>query len=195
MQSHLQQVLTLSQNDTRPQWVRSLGHICRSYGLACEQFVLLRPVQRQNEFGQPRRGKLGALPALQDRLDQLRAQEGETNESANVAPGNAVTLGQLLERSGAGELLKPRAPPRIALISAGSHLALCFCGANPGRTNLVSAPRRVKATAAVRSRALSLGSSDAHDGASPPDRGPRRSLIVIVFSSTMIFSTSSATSF
>jgi hypothetical protein len=33
------------------------------------------------------------LPALQDRLDQLRAQEGETNESANVAPGNAVTLG------------------------------------------------------------------------------------------------------
>jgi hypothetical protein len=33
-------------------------------------------------------------------------------------------------------------PRAIALISAGSHLELCFCGANPGRTNLVSAPRR-----------------------------------------------------
>src|SRR5580698_8839217 len=36
-------------------------------------------------------------------------------------------------------------PRAIALISAGSHCELCFCGANPGRTNLVSAPRRVKA--------------------------------------------------
>ena len=80
--------------------------------------MLLRPVQRQIEFGQPGfRGELGALPALQDRLDQLRAQEGETNESANVAPGNAVTLGQVLKRLGAagGELLKPCAPPRNRL--------------------------------------------------------------------------------
>ena len=38
-----------------------------SCGLACEQFVLLRPVQRQIEFGQPGRGKLDGLPALQDR--------------------------------------------------------------------------------------------------------------------------------
>ena len=79
--------------------------------------MLLRPVQRQIEFGQPRRGELDGLPALQDRLDQLRAQEGETNKSANVAPGNAVTLGQLLKRSGtaSGELVKPRAPPRNRL--------------------------------------------------------------------------------
>src|ERR1700745_4415734 len=114
MQSHLRQVLTLSQNDTRPRWGRGLGP---DYGLACEQFVLLRPVERQIEFGKPRRGKLDGLPALQDRLDQLRAQEGEANETANVAPGNAVTLGQLLERSGAAadELLKPRAPPRNRL--------------------------------------------------------------------------------
>src|ERR1700742_1242230 len=84
----------------------------RSCGLACEQFVLLGPVQREIEFGQPRRGELDRLPALQDRLDQPRAQEGEANETANVAPGNAITLGQLLERSDAagGELLKPRAP-------------------------------------------------------------------------------------
>jgi hypothetical protein len=51
---------------------------------------------------------------LQDRLDQLRAQEGEANQTANVAPGIAITLGQLLARSGAAdrELLKPRAPAR-----------------------------------------------------------------------------------
>jgi len=61
--------------------------------------VLLGPVQRQVEFRQPRRGELDGLSALQDCLDQLRAQEGETNESANVAPGNAVALGDHLERS------------------------------------------------------------------------------------------------
>jgi hypothetical protein len=57
------------------------------------------------------------LPTLQDRLDQLRAQEGKANETADVAPGNAVTLGQYLERSGAagGELLKPRASARNRL--------------------------------------------------------------------------------
>src|SRR5437764_15349186 len=79
---------------------------------ACEQAVLLDPAQGQIEFGQPRRGELDGLPPLQDRLDQLRAQEGETNETAYVAPGNAIALGQLLERSGAAadELLKPRAP-------------------------------------------------------------------------------------
>jgi hypothetical protein len=68
--------------------------------------VLLGPVQRQVKFRQPRRGELDGLPTLQDRLDQLQAQESEANETANVAPGNAVALGQVLERSGAagGEL-------------------------------------------------------------------------------------------
>src|SRR5947207_14955748 len=117
MQSHLRQVLTLSQTTCGRGGAAAWGTPVRSYGLACEQFVLLRPVQRQIEFGQPRRGELDGLPALQDRLDQLRAQEGETNKSANVAPGNAVTLGQLLKRSGAagGELLKPCEPPRNRL--------------------------------------------------------------------------------
>jgi hypothetical protein len=50
--------------------------------LACEQFVLLGPVERQIEFGQPRRGELDGLPALQDRLDQLPAREGEIKETA-----------------------------------------------------------------------------------------------------------------
>jgi hypothetical protein len=158
--------------------------------------VLLGPVQRQIEFGQPRRGELDGLPALQDRFDQLRAQEGETNETANVAPRNAVTLGQLLERSDAAdsELLKPRARA-IALIRAGSHLEPCPCCVNPGRTNLVSAPHRLKAAAAVSSTELSLATSDADDGTCPSNRRPRRNLMMIVFSSTMIFSTSSRTSF
>src|SRR6185369_14308156 len=110
MQSHLPKVLTVCKSRA----ARGLGHSVRSCGLACEQFLLLRTVQRQIEFGQPRRGERDGLPALQDRLDQLRAQEGEANETANVAPGNAVTLGQLLERSDAAadELLKPRAPAR-----------------------------------------------------------------------------------
>ena len=72
--------------------------------------MLLGPVDRQIEFGPPRRGELDGLPALKDRLDQLRAQEGEANQTANVAPGNAVTLGQLLERSGRGRWRAPQTP-------------------------------------------------------------------------------------
>src|SRR6267154_252485 len=117
MQSHVRIIPTVcaygAQAAVRPR----PGESVRSCRLACEQLVLLGPVQRQIEFGQPRRGELDGLPALQDRLDQPRAQEGEPNETANVAPRNAVALGQLLERSGAAadELLKPRAPPRNRL--------------------------------------------------------------------------------
>src|SRR5205823_5017650 len=117
MQSHLPKILTLCKLTRGRGGAAAWGTSVRSCGLDCEQFVLLGPVQRQFEFGQPRRGELDGLPTLQDRFDQLRAQEGEANQTANVAPGNAVTLGQLLERSGAagGELLKPRAPPRNRL--------------------------------------------------------------------------------
>src|SRR5438445_13591017 len=117
MKSHFLKVSDRMQITRSRGGAAAWGTSVRSCGLACEQFVLLGPVQRQIKFGQPRRGQLDGLPALQDRLDQLRAQEGETNESANVAPGNAVMLGQLLERSGAagGELLKPCAPPRNRL--------------------------------------------------------------------------------
>ena len=74
--------------------------------------MLLGPVERQIELAQTRRGECTGLPPLQDRLDQLRAQEGEANQTPDVAPGDVVTLGQFLERSGTtgGELLKPRAP-------------------------------------------------------------------------------------
>src|SRR6516165_9130046 len=80
--------------------------------LTCEQSVLLGPVERQIELAQTRRGEFTGLPPLQDRLDQLRAQEGKANQTPDVAPGDAVTLGQFLERSGTtgGEFLKPRAP-------------------------------------------------------------------------------------
>src|ERR1700746_3950381 len=117
MQSHLPKVLTVLQTTRGRGGAAAWGTSVRSCGLACEQFVLLRPVQRQIEFCQSRRGERDGLPALQDRLDQLRAQEGEVNETANVAPGNAVTLGQLLERSGAAAdaLLKPRPPPHNRL--------------------------------------------------------------------------------
>src|SRR5271155_4568210 len=176
MQSHLSKVLSFA-NDGGRGGAAAWGTSVRSCGSACEQFVLLRPVQRQIEVGQPRRGKLDGLPPLQDRLDQLRAQEGEANSWSDRARPVASSSNHA----------RPRA---IALISAGSHLELCFCCANPGRTNLVSAPRRMKAAAAVSSTAQSLAASDAHDGTSPPNRRPRRSLMMIAFSSTMIFSTS-----
>ena len=73
-------------------WGRSPG-----LRLTCEQSALLGPVQWQIDFRQPRRCELDGLPPLQDRLDQARAQEGETNETPDVAPGDAVALGQLLE--------------------------------------------------------------------------------------------------
>ena len=69
--------------------------------LAREQLALLGPVQRQIQFGQTRRRELDGLPALQDHQDQLWAQEGKVNETPDVAPANGVTLGQILQRSGA----------------------------------------------------------------------------------------------
>jgi len=94
--------------------------------------VLLGPVERQIEFGQPRRGELDGLPALQDRLDQLPAREGEIKETANVAPGKPSRLANSLSDwarpvASSSNHAHPRA---IALIRAGSHLELRFCCAN-----------------------------------------------------------------
>src|SRR6516165_9610844 len=79
-------------------------------GSRSEKPVLLGPVERQIEFGQTRRRKLDRLPALQDCLDQLWAQEGQTNKTPDVAPADAVAFGQLLQRSRAtaGQLVEPR---------------------------------------------------------------------------------------
>ena len=97
--------------------------------LACKQSVLLGPVERQIEFGQTRRGEFTGLPPLQDRLDQLRAQEGEANETPDVAPGDVVALANSWSDrarpvASSSNHLSPRA---IALISAGSHRDLSFC--------------------------------------------------------------------
>jgi hypothetical protein len=51
---------------------------------------------RQIEFGQTRRGERDGLPALQDRVDDLRAHEGEINQAPDVTPGDAIALGQFL---------------------------------------------------------------------------------------------------
>ena len=66
-------------NDAPAAVVRRLRYISRLCDSTCEQSALLGPVRRQIEFGQTRRGQLDGLPALQDRFDQLRAQEGKTN--------------------------------------------------------------------------------------------------------------------
>ena len=47
---------------------------------ACEEFVLLGPVERQIAFAQTRRGERDGEPALQDRVDEKRAQEGEVDQ-------------------------------------------------------------------------------------------------------------------
>jgi hypothetical protein len=110
--------------------------------------VLLGPAQGQIEFGQTRRGELDGLPPLQDRFDQLRAQEGKVNQAPDVAAGDAIAIGQLLERSGAArrEFLKPGAPARDRLDQrriTSRLLEAWWCCANPGSTSFVSAPRRL----------------------------------------------------
>jgi hypothetical protein len=62
------------------------------------------------------------LPALQDRLNQIRAQKGEANQASG-----------------------PRA---ITLISAGSHREGWFAAPAQAAPSLVSTPRRLNATAA-----------------------------------------------
>ena len=48
---------------------------------ACKQSVLLGPVERQIDFGQSRGGELDGLPALQDYINELWAQEGEVDKA------------------------------------------------------------------------------------------------------------------
>ena len=79
MQSHFRKAQTGRNDAPAAVGPRALRHISRLCGSTCEQSALLAPVQRQIKFGQTRRGQLDGLPALQDRFDQLRAQEGKTN--------------------------------------------------------------------------------------------------------------------
>jgi hypothetical protein len=59
--------------------------------------VLLGPVQWEIEFGERRCGELDGLPAVQDRPDQIQAEKSQVYQAPYVAPGDAVTLCQLLE--------------------------------------------------------------------------------------------------
>src|ERR1700730_7655259 len=60
-------------------------------GSACKHLVLLVPVERQIDLGEPRRGERDGLAALQDRLNQLRPQEREIDQTPDVAAGDAFT--------------------------------------------------------------------------------------------------------
>src|SRR5215813_7548249 len=88
------------------------GMLARVRRSACEESVLLGPVERQLEFAQTRRSERDGVPTFQDRVDEPRAQEGEIDEAPDVTPSDAVALGQLFDRSGTpgGQLVKPRAP-------------------------------------------------------------------------------------
>src|SRR5712671_2811215 len=88
MQSHLGKAQTVCADAAVAVEAAAWGYLSSS--LTCEQSVLLDPVERQIEFGQTRRGELDGLPALQDRFDQLRAQEGEANETSDVRASGRV---------------------------------------------------------------------------------------------------------
>src|SRR5215813_10627405 len=115
MQSHLEGSKRPNDAPAAPRSRRGMrALVCRS---ACEEFVLLGPVERQIEFSHTRRSEGDGLAAFQDRVDDPRTQEGEVDQATDVTPRDAVTRGQLLERSDApgGQLLKPRTPPHDRL--------------------------------------------------------------------------------
>jgi len=64
---------------------------------ARQEAALIGPIERQIEFGEARRSELDGLPAVQDHLDQLGAQKGEVDQAPDIATGDAVALGQLLQ--------------------------------------------------------------------------------------------------
>src|SRR6267143_2015893 len=88
---------------------------------AGQEAALISPVERQIEFGETRRSEFDGLPALQDRLDQLRTEKGEVDEAPDIAARDAVALGQFAQRSGAPrcKLLEPRSPARDRLDQRG----------------------------------------------------------------------------
>lgn len=100
--------------------------------------MLLGPVERQFEFGQTGRSKLHRLPALQDCLDQLWAQEGQADKTPDVAPADPIAFGKLLQRSraAADQLVKPRASACNRLdqrrIASRRMVVLCVDQHKPG---------------------------------------------------------------
>src|SRR6516165_1463749 len=137
MQSHPGAARTMC-NDAQAEVINrdwGISSFCR---LGSEKPVLLGPVERQIEFGQTRRCKLDRLPALQDRLDELWAQEGQTNKTPYIAAADAVAFGQLLQRSraAADQLVKPHASACNRLdqsrIASRRMVVLCVEQNQPG---------------------------------------------------------------
>lgn len=54
------------------------------------------------------RGELDGLPALEDRVDKLGAQDAEVHETTDIAPSYAVALRQFPEPLGAASTRKPK---------------------------------------------------------------------------------------
>src|SRR5882672_1658860 len=106
MQSHLGKAQTVRNDSASRGGAAAWGISVLVCGLACEQSVLLDPVQREIEFRQTGCGERDGLPAVKDCLDQIRAEKSEVYQTPDVAPAYGFTLGQLVERSGAagGEL-------------------------------------------------------------------------------------------
>jgi hypothetical protein len=79
LQSHLGNLRRLQELHAAPG--RGLRITCLGDRFSLRTGRVARPVERQIEFGQARHRELDGLPALQDRLDQPRAQKGEVNEA------------------------------------------------------------------------------------------------------------------
>src|SRR4029453_16476344 len=86
--------------------------LSRGRSSARHQATLIGPVERQIEFSETGCRQFDGLPAVQDRLDQLRAQKGEVDEAPDIATRDTIALGQFPERPGAsrGKLLEPSVP-------------------------------------------------------------------------------------
>src|SRR5216683_15068 len=108
----MQSPLWKSARSTRRAQAKAWAHSVEGRSSARQEAALIGPVERQIEFGKTCRSKFDGLPALQDRLDQLRAQKGKVDEAPDIATSDAVALGQFAQRSSAsgGKLLEPRTP-------------------------------------------------------------------------------------
>ena len=74
----MQSPLRKSKRATRKAQALAWTHSVEGRSSVREQAALIGPVERQIEFGKTRRSEFDGLPALQDRLDQLRAKPNFT---------------------------------------------------------------------------------------------------------------------
>jgi hypothetical protein len=64
--------------------------------LSAEEFALRAPIQGQAGIvHQPVRGELRRMPAVQDRRDHVRGEEGEPDQTRNVGTDDPLLCGDL----------------------------------------------------------------------------------------------------